>query len=82
MMAQGQFLTPHKDANLDIYTSDTQRQLGEILTTATSFRFDGSDLMPGEIGTNAFWTGMVDYTTGTDAKTVADAIQKRWDSIQ
>lgn len=82
MMAQGQFLTPHKDANLDIYTNDTQRQLGEILTTATSFRFDGSDLMPGEIGTNAFWTGMVDYTTGTDAKTVADAIQKRWDSIQ
>ncbi len=82
MMAQGQFLTPHKDANLDIYTSDTQRQLGEILTTATSFRFDGSDLMPGEIGTNAFWTGMVDYTTGTDATTVANAIQERWDSIQ
>ncbi|TYL49244.1 ABC transporter substrate-binding protein [Marinomonas sp. IMCC 4694] len=82
MMAQGQFLTPHKDANLDIYTSNTQRQLGEILTTATSFRFDGSDLMPGEIGTNAFWTGMVDYTTGADAKKVADDIQKRWDSIQ
>ncbi|MCA1775923.1 MAG: ABC transporter substrate-binding protein [Paracoccaceae bacterium] len=82
MMAQGQFLSPHQDANLDIYTSDVQRALGEILTTATSFRFDGSDLMPGEIGTNAFWTGMVDYTTGADAQSVADAIQARWEEIQ
>ncbi len=81
-MAQGQFLSPHQDANLDIYTSDVQRALGEILTTATSFRFDGSDLMPGEIGTNAFWTGMVDYTTGADAQSVADAIQARWEEIQ
>lgn len=82
MMAQGQFLSPHNEANLDLYTSDTQRQLGEILVNATSFRFDGSDLMPGEIGTNAFWTGMVDYTTGTDAQTVADAVEERWQSIQ
>ncbi|MBS1300888.1 ABC transporter substrate-binding protein [Loktanella sp. SALINAS62] len=82
MMTQGQFLSPHQDANLDIYTSDVQRSLGEILTTATSFRFDGSDLMPGEIGTNAFWTGMVDYTTGADAQAVADQIQNRWDEIQ
>ncbi|KQI69285.1 alpha-glucoside ABC transporter substrate-binding protein [Loktanella sp. 3ANDIMAR09] len=82
MMTQGQFLSPHVDANLDIYTSDVQRALGEILTTATSFRFDGSDLMPGEIGTNAFWTGMVDYTTGADAQSVADAIQSRWNEIK
>ena len=82
MMSQGQFLSPHNDANLDIYTSDTQRQLGEILVNASSFRFDGSDLMPGEIGTNAFWTGMVDYTTGADAQSVADAIEERWLSIQ
>ncbi len=82
MMTQGQFLTPHLSANLDLYTSDLQRNLGEILTTATSFRFDGSDLMPGEIGTAAFWTGMVDYTTGADAQSVADTIEERWNSIQ
>ncbi|GAD57525.1 MAG: alpha-glucoside transport system substrate-binding protein [Limimaricola cinnabarinus] len=82
MMSQGQFLTPHAGANLDIYTTDTQRALGEILTSATSFRFDGSDLMPGEIGTNAFWTGMVDYTTGAEAQSVADKIEERWNAIQ
>jgi alpha-glucoside transport system substrate-binding protein len=61
MMAQGQFLSPHVDASTETYANDTQRAQGEILTSATTFRFDGSDLMPGEIGTSAFWTGMVDY---------------------
>jgi alpha-glucoside transport system substrate-binding protein len=56
--------------------------MGEILQNATTFRFDGSDLMPGEIGAGAFWTGMVDYTTGKDAGEVAAAIQSRWNEIK
>ncbi|SFA70046.1 maltose-binding protein /trehalose-binding protein /sucrose-binding protein [Poseidonocella pacifica] len=80
-MAQSGFLTPLKAANPDIYATDTLRGQGEILTNATTFRFDGSDLMPGEIGAGAFWTGMVDYTTGKDAATVAADIQARWDQI-
>ncbi|MBF9032354.1 extracellular solute-binding protein [Rhodobacterales bacterium HKCCE3408] len=81
-ISQGQFLTPHLQANPDAYPSETQRALGEILTGATVFRFDGSDLMPGEIGTDAFWSAMVDYTTGTPAEDVAAAVQDRWSSIQ
>ena len=82
MMSQGQFLTPHLEANLDLYTSDTQRALGELLTSATSFRFDGSDLMPGEIGTSAFWSAMVDYTTGTSAEEAAKSVEARWSGIK
>ncbi|MGR3758436.1 MAG: ABC transporter substrate-binding protein, partial [Tranquillimonas sp.] len=59
-MAQSGFLTPYKDANPAVFPSDVQRDLNNILTEATTFRFDGSDLMPGEIGAGAFWTGMVD----------------------
>ncbi len=81
-MAQSGFLTPFKSVNLDAYGSDTTRALGEILLNATTFRFDGSDLMPGEIGAGAFWTGMVDYTTGADAATAAAAIQDRWNAIR
>ncbi|WP_206601914.1 ABC transporter substrate-binding protein [Oceaniglobus indicus] len=81
-MAQSGFLTPFKDANVDVFPSDTQRNLNEILTNATTFRFDGSDLMPGEIGAGAFWTGMVDYTTGADAAKVASDIQDRWSAIK
>jgi alpha-glucoside transport system substrate-binding protein len=81
-MAQSGFLTPHNGVNLDVFPSDAQRAMNEILLGATTFRFDGSDLMPGEIGAGAFWTGMVDYTSGADAADVAQAIQDRWDSMQ
>ncbi len=80
-MAQSGFLTPHKGANPETYASDALRGMGEILTGADTFRFDASDLMPGEIGAGAFWTGMVDYTTGTSAADVGAAIQKRWDGL-
>jgi alpha-glucoside transport system substrate-binding protein len=49
---------------------------------ATTFRFDGSDLMPGGVGAGTFWTGMVDYTGGKDAQAVADEIQSSWDALK
>ncbi len=81
-MAQSGFLTPHTGVNTDMYANDTLKALGDVLLGATTFRFDASDLMPGEIGAGAFWTGMVDYTTGADAAEVAAGIQERWDAIQ
>lgn len=77
-MAQTGFLTPHLGVNPDVYTDPTVRAMNNILLTATTFRFDGSDLMPGAIGTGAFWTGMVDYSGGQSAKDVADAIEEVW----
>ena len=81
-MAGGGFLTPHLGVDLDQYSSDTQRGLGTILQNATTFRFDGSDLMPGAVGAGSFWTGMVDYTSGKSAQDVADEIQASWDAIK
>ncbi len=81
-MAQSGFLTPHTGVNLDTFGSDSLREMNRILLDATTFRFDASDLMPGEIGAGAFWTGMVDYTTEGDAQAVADAIQDRWDAMR
>lgn len=82
MMAQTGFLTPHKGVNLEAYLNDTLRKQGQILIDATTFRFDGSDLMPGGVGAGSFWTGMVDYTGGKDAQTVADEIQASWDALK
>ena len=81
-MAQGGFLTPHKGVNVDAYASDAAKKMGGILLNATTFRFDGSDLMPGAIGAGTFWTGMVDYVGGSPAKDVADSIQTSWDQIK
>ena len=83
MMAQDGFLTPHLGADPKNYANDTQRGQGEILTNATTFRFDGSDLMPGGVGAGSFWTGMVDYSSGAkDAATVASEIQSSWDALK
>jgi alpha-glucoside transport system substrate-binding protein len=44
----------------------------------TVFRFDGSDLMPGAVGSNSFWKGIVAWINGTPAKQVADSIESSW----
>jgi len=81
-MAQDGFLTAHAGVNPEVYATDAQRAMGEILANATTFRFDASDLMPAEIGAGAFWTSMVDYVTGASAEDVTAAVQSRWDSIR
>jgi alpha-glucoside transport system substrate-binding protein len=81
-MSQSGFLTPLKTVNKDAYGNDTLRKEGEILTNATTFRFDGSDVMPGKIGAGAFWTGMVDFVGGKSSADVAGEIQKSWDAIK
>ncbi len=77
-MAQTGFLTPFKGANSETYGSEVNRKMGEILLNATTFRFDGSDLMPGAVGAGTFWTGMVDYVGGRPAQDVANAIEASW----
>ncbi|HEX9859539.1 MAG TPA: alpha-glucoside ABC transporter substrate-binding protein, partial [Paracoccaceae bacterium] len=76
------FLTPHKGVNTETYGDPTLKKMGDILLEADTFRFDGSDLMPGAIGAGVFWTGMVDYTGGKDAAAVAADIQKTWDTLK
>jgi alpha-glucoside transport system substrate-binding protein len=81
-MAQQGFLTPHTGVNTDLYANETLKAFGEILLGATTFRFDGSDLMPGGVGAGSFWTGMVDFAGGRDAAQVAREIQSSWDSLR
>ncbi|PFG44645.1 carbohydrate ABC transporter substrate-binding protein (CUT1 family) [Isoptericola jiangsuensis] len=40
--------------------------------------FDGSDLMPGEVGAGTFWTGVVDWLTGASTQEVVDRIENSW----
>ncbi len=81
-MALGGFLTPYKSASLDAYPNDTLKEQGRILLDATTFRFDGSDLMPSAVGAGTFWTGMVDFVSGKSAGEVASAIEQSWQSVK
>ncbi len=46
----------------------------------TTFRFDGSDLMPGVVGAGSFWTGMVDWINGKSVDEVLTTIDGSWPS--
>ncbi len=81
-MARKGFLTPHKGADTSAFSDPTLRKMNDILLNATTFRFDGSDLMPGGVGAGSFWTGMVDYAGGKSAGDVATEIQASWDALK
>jgi len=51
----------------------------EILQNATTFRFDASDVMPGEVGAGSFWREMTAWIAeDKDDQAVLDAIQETW----
>lgn len=81
-MAQSGFLTPYKSVNLALYGDPTMAKMGKILVDASTFRFDGSDLMPAGVGAGSFWTGMVDYAGGKPAADVATRIQESWTALK
>lgn len=62
------------------YPSTTQAGFAQILANADTFRFDGSDLMPGSVGAGSFWTGVVDWVSagGENLEAVLTTIDESW----
>jgi alpha-glucoside transport system substrate-binding protein len=68
--AEGGFLSPFAPVFDDsVYPSDSAVRASEILAEADSFRFDASDLMPGDVGSSSasgsFWIEMTNWVTGS-----------------
>jgi alpha-glucoside transport system substrate-binding protein len=75
----GGAIAAHKTATRDMYGSDLDWGVSELVAQASSFRFDGSDLMPGEVGSGTFWEQMVSYVAGgTDLDSALQAIDASW----
>jgi alpha-glucoside transport system substrate-binding protein len=58
------FLSPNQDHDTELYASPLDQTLAEILVTADPARFDGSDAMPPEVGSGAFWSEGTDWVLG------------------
>ncbi|KNC19296.1 sugar ABC transporter substrate-binding protein [Arthrobacter sp. RIT-PI-e] len=59
--------------------SDLDRQSIELLQDSeTVFRFDGSDLMPGAVGANSFWSGIVNWINGSSTEEVTKSVEDSW----
>ncbi|AKT51325.1 ABC transporter substrate-binding protein [Arsenicicoccus sp. oral taxon 190] len=77
--ATGAWLSPNKSFDDSKYPNNTLREIAKIAKNATVLGFDGSDAMPGAVGSGSFWTGMVNYTTGkADLDATLKAIDDSW----
>lgn len=74
----GGFISPHNEVGIDVYPDEVTQQQAEILANAEIVRFDGSDMMPGVVGTGTFWSGIVDYVGGEDVESVLSNIEASW----
>ncbi|MCH7231136.1 ABC transporter substrate-binding protein [Glycomyces sp. L485] len=76
----GPWSTAHQGVDPANATTPINEFATEILTDpAVTVRFDGSDLMPGEVGASSFWTGMVQWVDGEKtSEQVADDIENSW----
>ena len=76
---QGGAILTHNDASLDWYVDPVTRGVAETIRNATTFRFDGSDMMPGAVGAGTFWKYMTDYVSGSVTREEAlKAIDASW----
>lgn len=75
----GGVTSANKGVDPALASSDVLRLAIELLQDPnTVARFDGSDLMPSEVGAGSFWTGMVNWIDGSDTQTVLDQIEASW----
>ena len=75
---QGGFLSANKQVDPNAYPDEISKKQAKLLTTAEIVQFDGSDSMPGAVGTGTFWSGMMDFVAGQSAKEVTDKIEYYW----
>lgn len=74
----GGFISPHKAVSPDAYPDMVSQKIAQILADADTIRFDGSDMMPGAVGTGTFWSGIIDFAVGESAEDVTKAIDESW----
>ncbi|AYF98174.1 ABC transporter substrate-binding protein [Protaetiibacter intestinalis] len=74
----GGVISANKGVDPDNASSELLKQSIEILQGDTTFRFDGSDLMPGAVGADSFWKGIVAWVGGQSTQDTVDAIEASW----
>ncbi len=78
-MEGGGAIAAQQTATRDMYGSDLDWGVSELVNQATSFRFDGSDLMPGEVGAGSFWEQVSSYVAGgIDLDAAMQEIDATW----
>jgi alpha-glucoside transport system substrate-binding protein len=74
------WVTANKGLDRSLLKSPMDQLAFDVLSDpGVEFRFDGSDLMPSEVGAGSFWREMTDYfAQGKSEQAVLDAIEQSW----
>ncbi|KKI98923.1 ABC transporter substrate-binding protein [Prochlorothrix hollandica] len=73
----GGHLSPYQTLGLDAYGDRLSQRDIEILGSADTLRYDGSDLMPRAVN-RTFASGVVDYLSGVPLDQVLETIEASW----
>jgi len=73
------FVSPHKTFDVELYPNELTKTIAEEAYASTSFLFDGSDQMPGEVGAGSFWKEMTAWIADQqDLDTTLTKIDESW----
>lgn len=78
--AKAGYFSPHKTADVSLLPNKTLQKIAkDVLYSASTARFDGSDLMPAKVGAGTFWTEPVKWLNGQqDLDTTLNNIDASW----
>ncbi|CAN5664006.1 hypothetical protein BH24ACT5_BH24ACT5_14520 [soil metagenome] len=62
---QGGFISPNRNVDVANYPDEQTMKIAELVTSADAVRFDGSDLLPGEVN-SALLACIIDFTLDPD----------------
>jgi len=78
-MQAGGALSPHNDQDLSWYGDPMEKKIAGIVKGTDVVRFDGSDQMPGAVGSGSFWKEMTAFVSGQiDKATALKDIDASW----
>jgi alpha-glucoside transport system substrate-binding protein len=73
------FISPHKSFDPSLYPNDLTRTIADVAYKSTVLLFDGSDSMPGAVGSGTFWKDMTAWISGQeDLNTALKNIDDSW----
>jgi alpha-glucoside transport system substrate-binding protein len=76
---KGNFISPRKDFDQSNYPNEIVKGAANVAYEATTFAFDGSDLMPGAVGAGSFWKQMTSWISNqTSLDKALKAIDSSW----
>lgn len=61
---RGGLISPRSTFDPANYPDDTARALADLVVSADTLVFDASDLMPSDVGTTAYWSGITQWVAG------------------